>query len=1357
MPKFSVKKPLTIFVCVIAILVLGVVAYTRMTPDLFPNMDFPYIMIMTPYPGASPEKVEEEVTKPLEMAMASLENIKEITSNSNENYAMVMLEFEEGVNLDTIGVDIQQSLTQLSGSWDSMVGNPYMLKINPSIIPVEVAAVAMEGMDNIQMAGFLDRELMTKLEGIEGVARVSSFGEVYREVHVVLDQAKIDQLNRRIQLVINRQLDDAAREVEEKRKDLEEAKEKLAEAREALEEGQDQLISQTAQGEATISQQQATILSTRSDLSDQIMQLTNAKTQSQTLLTALSALQSGLHTIDTESAELRSNIDKLLHLSETAAALQETQERINARIDEIRQSAGLTDEEIAQRIAEIQASPEYQQLQTDLINLQVELAKVQVGGTTLGEIRDNLEKEIAESTQAYDDLTAQRERLQKALSEQNVTEETLQEQISSLNSGISQMDSGLSTLQSTISQLNNGLIQLSDASRVLSEQKASGLLQMAGAQQELSTNAATVESALGQIEEGLKTIESTRKTSLDQANLNSIISLDMASGILTAQNFAMPAGYVEQDGIQYMVSVGDRMTSVEEYENLLLVHLPIDGIPPVYLKDIASVMVRDNSQETYAKLNGTNGILLSFEKQSSYPTAEVTNHIQDRFEALSGQYEGLTFAPLMDQGSYIYIIVNGLLRSLLLGAIFAVIVLIIFLKDIRPTIITLVSIPVSLVFAVVLMYFSNVTINMISLSGLAVAVGMLVDNSIVVIENIYRFRSQGHSAAQAAVMGAKQVMGAVTSSTLTTICVFLPIVFVEGLTKQLFTDLALTMTYSLLASLVIALTLVPAMSSLMLKNYKPHKDWIMGPLIGFYEKVLRLALRYKAVVLILAVVLLVISSAFSISRGFSFMPEADMSSITVNLYFSDDMSMEEATATGDEVMRRALTIEGVETVGMMMSSGGRGLTSAIGGGSGTNDITGYVILKDQNAQGSAVARQIEEMTKDLPGEIRTSSSMIDTNQLITSGVAVEIFADDMEVLQQAASRTGEALQKVEGLRNVRTGLEDAVEAVHISIDRNKAMEKGITVAEVYMALSKALQNEVNATTLEMDNVSVSVIIDIQDAKKLSKDELREFRFEVTNQAGDTLSFPLKTIGTIEDTSSLSTISRINQRRYLTVSAEVEPGYNVTLVSRDVERAVAGIDLGDATYAFSGENEEILDAMGQLMLMLFLGVLLVYFVMVAQFQSLKSPFIVMFTIPLAFTGGFLGLIICGMDVSVVSLIGFIMLMGIIVNNGIVLVDYINQLRDSGMDRVEAIVEAGKTRMRPIFMTSLTTIFGLLDMAISKAAGTTLMKPIAVVCIGGLLFATLMTLLVVPCIYDMLNKKERRVLKDEELQIAEEASV
>ena len=1348
MPKFSVKKPLTVFVAVIAVLVLGVVAYLRMTPDLLPNMNFPYIMISTVYPGASPEKVEAEVTKPMEQAMTTLEHIKEVTSTSNENYSMVLLEFEESVNMDTIGVDIQQKLTSLSAGWDEMIGSPYVLKINPSMLPVEVAAVAMDGMTTVELTEFLNDTLMPKLEGISGVARITTSGAVEQELHVVLDQQKIDLKNQQIAAAINGKLDDAADELLEKREELESAQDEIDNARQQLNSGKASLSSATASAEAELSQKQAQLVSSKADLQNQISQLKSAKAQAELVLNTLRAIQDALNNASNQIEPMRGELNELYALRQSAADLQSREEQFYAQVQAVYDNPELPEEEKQPAVDALYAGPEYAQLDADRANLDFQLS-------VRGLDRYGIDSRIGELEGGIANVEAGIQSAQQQLAEQGVDIYSLAAKIAELEGNIVQMNDTITYLeQDVLPQLDSGMIQLQDASRALSQQKTSGLLDMSSAMADLAANSAQMNAALAQMDSGLDSIEASRRDALANADLNNILTMDMISSVLKAQSFYMPAGYVTQDGVSYMVSVGEEITDLEVLKKLLLLDPGMEGVEPVRLEDVAAVTLTDNRDESYARLDGQQSIVLSFEKQSTYSTAGATKNINARFRQLEEQYPGLHFVALMDQGDYIYMIVENILRSLLLGSLFAILILFLFLRDLRPTFITLCAIPISVVFAIVLMYFSGVTINMISLGGLAVAVGMLVDNSVVVIENIYRLRAKGASAIQAAVSGAGQVAGAVTSSTLTTVCVFLPIVFVEGITRQLFTDLALTMTYSLMASLIVSLTLVPAMASGMLrKQKKERKDRFFDWLLRGYGRVAEFSLRHKFLVLLLAVAALVATGYLSLARGFTFMPDMDMPSVNVTVSMPEDYDMVQAAQLADEVLARVTAMDGIETAGAMMSSGGSML--GMGGGSGKSlEATLYITLSDEKASGAAMGEKIAQECADLPCVISSSSSMMDMSALTGSGISLELYGEDMDTLQKAAHTAAEALRGVEGLENISDGLEDAAPALHIRVDRDKAMSQGLTVAQIFAEVSKALSNAQQAQTLVLSGTTTDIVVERPMEHRLDVDHLKAYSFETTGMDGETHTFTLSDVAQVEETTSLDAISRKNQRRSLTVTAQTAEGYNVTLVTDEAVKAMEKADLGEGiSYAFAGENESIMEAVRQLLLMLLLGVLLVYLVMVAQFQSLKSPFIVMFTIPLAFTGGFLALLICNMEISVISLIGFVMLTGIIVNNGIVLVDYINQLRSEGMERRAAIVEAGKTRMRPILMTSVTTILGLTDMALSKSAGSAMMQPMAIVCIGGLAYATLMTLFVVPCIYDMVNKKELRVVRDQELQLQE----
>ena len=1220
MAGFSVKKPLTIFVTVLGIIVLGVVAYLKITPDLLPNLDFPYVIIVTSDPGASPESIEQSITRPVEQAMATLDKIKTVTSTSQDSVSMVILEFEDGANMDTISVDIQQKISVLQGSWDDTVSAPYVLKINPSMLPVMVAAVSREDMDVYALSDFVTGELSPKLEGVSGVASISVSGAVTREAHVILDEAKLDALSEKLADAVRTELNKTKLDLQKAKDQVEKGQAQLDEAKEAIAAG--------------------------------------------------------------AAAKAGAAVDKLYeYLKEARGQIPEPD----------------PDPDPGEPPITVPGQEELEQLQKTLERLNATLNKL-MQDLESGELKREVTSEVY-------DLTL---------------------------------------------SLIDGITQLTEAQIQLDE-------------------------AMTQIEAGMDQINEAYKSIADQTDVGGMLSISAVSQLLTAQNFAMPAGYIEDDsGVKYMVSVGENVSSRQELEDMVLLDLGMDGIEPVTLGDIATVVVTDNAGELYTKVNGDNGILITFTKQSNYATAEVSNNISARFEELEGQYEGLSFAPLMDQGDYIYLIVETITSSLLWGALFSVVILYLFLRDWRPTVITLVSIPVSVIFAIVLMYFTGVTINMISLSGLAVAVGMLVDNSVVVIENIYRLRAKGATIIQAAVSGAGQVLGAVTASTLTTVCVFAPIVFVEGLTRQLFTDLALTITYSLLASLLVALTLVPAMASGMLRRPMVQKPGLLDKVYPAYRKAIAFSLDHKAGVL-LSLVLLVTSAGACLRRGFTFMPEMDMNNLSLTITMPEDTSREEAVRLADEVLERVMTVDDVQDAGFMMGGGTMDGLNMGGASSGSYDVEGYITMPE-GTFGSVAGKEIETLCADLPCEVTASGVMSGMMSYMTgSGVSLQVFGSDMADLQSSARTIARRLEQVGGVGEVSDGLDASAPALQVTIDRKAAAEKGLTVAQVYMQIAAALQSSASVSDVTLDSEDMDLTVDAAEGSVLKRENLLELELSAESSASSAMTgstsgsgtmgqltgdseedktFKLGDVATVTETVSMNTISRDQQRRCVTVTAAIADGYNVTRVTSAAQQAVSGLTLPEGVTAeFNGENEQIMEAMSQLLLMLLLGVVLVYFIMVAQFQSLKSPFIVMFTIPLAFTGGFLALLIAGIEVSVISLIGFVMLVGIIVNNGIVLVDYINQQRLSGMERREAIIDAGVTRLRPILMTSLTTILGLIVTATAKNAGTALMQPIAVVCIGGLLYATLMTLFVVPCMYDMMNKKDMQKVDESELQIVD----
>ena len=1338
--KFSVKKPMTVLVGVIIAIVLGIVAFSRMTPDLLPNINLPYAVIITAYPGATPEEVEQEVTRPIEQAMATLDHAEEITSVSRENSSQVMLQLTDDANMDTLTADIREKLNGIT--WPDMAGTPYIMKINPSMMPVTVAAMEMEGMDNVELTDLLDSELMLKLEGIEGVASVSASGNVQESVMVELRQDKIDALNRKLKAKLDEKFGDAQKDLDESSKEIEDG---LSETREQqdelegqkaqLEEGQAQLAQQTGAAQGQLISKKVEIESAKAQISAQLGTMEQNKKQLEDAVSKLKTLQTTLSQLNSQLASLDQAISGLQEGIAGYTALSAQLEALNAQL------SGLDPD-----------SEEYALVQQQIEALGPQLAAAESAFAALGTTAAGAPAKLQE-------LQASRAAVEKGLADAKAMAaaggadpENLDKSIAEAQGNLSKLTAGMDQLKATSSQLESGAVTVDQALQELSRQQTSGIMQISAGmsqilagQSALSAAQQQLESAKAQLEGAQDEFDSQKEAAYKNADLP--ITMDMVSQILTAQNFSMPAGYIEEQGVTTLVRVGDKLEDKEELRRLLLFDTGEDGIGKIYLRDVADIDVQSNAGELYAKINGENGLLLSFTKQSTYSTALVSKNIEERLNSLAGEYEGLKFTTLMDQGNYIYIVVDTVLQNLVLGAVLAVLILLLFLRDLRPTVVIAFSIPISLMVAIVLMYFSGVTLTVISLSGLAVGVGMLVDNSVVVIENIYRLRSEGMPAAKASVQGAVQVTGAIIASTLTTVCVFLPIVFVEGVTRQLFTDMALTIGYSLLASLFVAITLVPAMTSTTLRTGKPKESRVFDRVLGGYGKAAAASLKHKWVCLGLALVLLAGSVTMALSRGFIFMPAMSGSQLDVSFTMpQDDPTFLETTGMADEISARIMELDCVETVGAMASDGSTG-SAMLGMGQG-GTVSMYVILDEASGvKDSEAAKMVEEACTDLDCEVHAQGAM-DMSAYMSamsgSGVEIKLHGDDMDALIDAANEVTEIMAGVDGTDGAKSDLEDSTPEIRIVVDKNKAMENGLTIAQVYQSVSGAISEDKTATSINVDGYPQDVLVVHPEKGSMNESYLKSLTVTSTDRTtGETEEVPLVRIAEFEERQSLNAISRENQSRVLTVSAGIADGSNVTLVTREVENALKEYEPPKGvTLEMTGENETIMEAMEQLMQMAGLAILIIYLIMVIQFQSLLLPFIVMFTIPLAFTGGFLALYICGMEVSVVSMIGFIMLAGIIVNNGIVLIDYINQLRLEGVERRDAIILAGRTRMRPILMTVLTTVLGLVFMALATGMGAEMVQPIAIVCIGGLLYATLMTLFVVPAMYDIMAKKELR---------------
>ena len=1250
--KFSIKKPFTILVAVVIVIVFGVIALTKMTPDLFPKINTPYVIVMTTYPGASPEEAESEITKPMEQQLATLSNIKNVTSVSAANYSMIQLEFSDSVNMDSVSVDIRDKIDQIEGVLPDTAGTPVVMKISMDMMPVVTAAVGMDDKSSGEVSQFTKDNLQSQLEGVEGVASVSAMGMVDDNVQIVLSQDKIDAVNSKVAAAINSQMGDAEGQMKSGMAAAKKGKKQIQEGKKAVKDGQSQAAKQLA---AT-------------------------------------------------KTKLQESRDQLVSLKQNGPAIKALHEQ-------------------------------YKKYKDDPI------------------MGPQIESQL------------------KALGIDPSSLDQLVPQIDQADAQLKQIDKALEDLDAQGSAMN---------------------FELGSKYADLTSAEGTVESTVNQLQSALSQLQSSKEAALASADMTGVITMQNVSAILSAQNFSMPAGYITDGKAEVLVSVGDKIKDKDELEDLILFDMGIDGLDSIRLCDVATVSYTDDDAETYAKINGNNGVLLSFTKQSSYATADVSENITDKFAQLEKEYkdDGLSFTTLYDQGDYIHIVINSVLQNLLLGAILAIVILLVFLRDLRPTLITAVSIPLSVIFAIVLMYFSGVTLNMISLAGLAIGVGMLVDNSIVVVENIYRLRSMGYSRVQAAVSGAVQVAGAITASTLTTICVFVPIIFVDGMTRDIFTDLALTVAYSLLASLLIALTLVPAMAKGLLK--KETRLTVLsqtGRFMDKYRAAVRWALCHKAIVLIAAVVLLVGSSGLALMRGLSFMPSMSTPQISATIQMPKESTLKETSDTTDKIVKEIRKVDGVETTGAMLSSDTAGMMGMSGMSQDVTSTMVYIILDEDKADnGKIIAKKLDKLAKKYNCEIVTSADMDMSSMMGGSGVQIKLYSEDLKQLRTAGVAVERKLKDMKSLEDVSTIDEDSSKELHVVVNKNQAMKYGLTVAQVYQQISAKLTKESAATTLSENGSSMDVVVENSTGKAFTREDLENMKLKASGSAGSSgaaggsgsteasggsmsgasgssaggasssassgsSEVKLSSIADIQTTASLSEINHDNQKRSLSVTASVKDGYNITHVNSDVQKMIKKEKLipSGVKVDYGGENEEIMHSMKQMMLMLLVGFILVYLVMVAQFQSLRSPFIVIFTIPLAFTGGMLALLICGQDVSVVSMMGFVMLMGVVVNNAIVLVDCINRFRLEGMDMESAVIEAGAVRMRPVLMTAITTILGLLPLAIGLGTGAEMMQPVAIVCIGGLLYATLTTLVVIPIMYRVFAKKHMEKIAEEELEI------
>ena len=1277
MEKFSVKKPFTVLVAVIMVLMLGFVSISNMQTNLLPDVNTPYLMVVTVYPGASPERVESEVSDVMQNALGTVAGVEKVTATSAENYSLLLMQFSDDTDMNSAMVKVSNKVDQTTASLPSSCLTPSIIEYSLNMNAFMTVAVSREGSDVYDLSEFVSDTLVPYVERKGGVSSVSTNGLIEKMVQVQLSQEKIDAINEKLLEVIDVQLADA-------RKQLESA--------------------------------EAQIEAGRKEYNRQFKNYSN--TVSDTMM-------------------------------------QEMSGQVGDAIEVVRKQAQALLDSVNQLIAVVQ-EPEIQQA---LIDVRDGLQRVmdKFNETGMKDI-DSLIEIVTELRDITDKLTGALQQLQQRLNTESGTEGSTAADLADDLQVQQSLNTVYNTLNDVIKAMDDvpGLTKtFSDAIGNFSQQQMQAYMKFTEAREMLNEYEK-------QLAEAKQTYADAEEKAMASSDVSKLLDIDTLAQLIYAQNFSMPAGYVkDSSGKSWLLKVGEEYDSIEDISGALLLH--VDGFGDVRLSDVADVEVIDNAEASYTRLNGERAAVLKIYKGATSSASEVSDNCLSAFQELEAQYDGLHVVVLSNQGNYITIIVKSILSSMVIGAALAIIVLAIFLRDVKPTLVVGFSIPLSVLFAVVLMYFTGMDLNVMTLAGLSLGIGMLVDNSIVVIENIYRLRGRGVPAARAAVQGAKQVGMSVVASTLTSVCVFLPVVFSSSIVKSLMQPMSLCIGYCLMASLIVALTVVPAAASTVLKKAEPKQLKWFDKIQDKYAKSLEWCFRHRALPLLAAVVLLAFCGWRVFSMGVELLPTITSNEAIVTLSTTKDLSKEDSYAIAGKAVEAMLEVDHVEEVGITtdtrvagMDIGQLGLPTTItdllnaANSYGTYQVN---VMLDESLSSSEIetARQALEDAlsgiEDCTAKVEISGMQELTSQL-ASGLSVKIYGADAETLSQLSEKVVDIVNDTDGFANATNGLGSGDATINLHIDRDKVRSYGLTVAQVYQQIAAKLTTTTTAQTpVTVDGSTMSVQIS-NNLDPVTKENMMDITFETTVMSADgttsTGTCTLADMATWDTGSAPDSITSEDQTQYVSVTADTLDGYNTTVQARVLEKKLNEFALSDempegCSFSMGGESDSVNFMVNEMVQWLALALPFVYLVMVAQFQSLLSPFIVLFTIPLAFTGGLLGMLFTGQQLTMISLMGFIVLMGTVVNNGIVFVDYANQLRLGGMERRAALIATGKTRMRPILMTTLTTVLAMLQLVFSNDMASQLMSGMAIVIICGLSYATLMTLYIVPILYDILFRK------------------
>lgn len=826
-------------------------------------------------------------------------------------------------------------------------------------------------------------------------------------------------------------------------------------------------------------------------------------------------------------------------------------------------------------------------------------------------------------------------------------------------------------------------------------------------------------------------------------SLNSLISY------LRMENRNVSAGTIEEGLKEHRIRVIGEFDSIKEIEDL---QIPLNTGGHVRLGELATVEDTVKDKDVFVFMDGKPSIQINIQKQTDANTVKVSDAImvalEDMKEFLPKETENKI---AFDSAEFIRYSISNVTRNAILGAILAVFVLLLFLRNIRSTLIIGTAIPISIIATFILMYFGGLTLNMISLGGLALGIGMMVDNAIVILENIYRHRQEGYSRIESSIKGAGEVGVAIMASTLTTVVVFLPIVYVEGLASQIFRPMALTVAFSLLSSLFVALTLVPMLSSKILKVDRNgtgkgpisrlSKRWgrILDRLDDSYRKVLHWSINNKKKVVFSILALLIGSIVLIPFVGMEFIPEQDTGEYRVNITMPNGTALHETKRVTELVDSYAQELPEHEWTFYAVGVGGGSFGS--GSSSEKATISGKLVEKNKrNRDIKLVLDDLRNKCANIPGakiEIKTEGGSM---AMSSSPIDIGLTGDNLEVLTAMANTVKERVKSVEGTREVKTSIEDGRPELHLKLNRQKADLYGLNGSQMSQVLATAVNGSV-ATKYRDSGEEVDVRVILDESYRQNVNDLKSLIISTPTGA----LIPLEDVAELGITTGPTQIRRINQTRRVTVTGGIS-GRDLKSVMNDIQLELKDISIPPGVQLeYGGQNKEMMESFQDLALALLLAILLVYMILASQYESLLYPFVIMFALPPTLIGVLLSLLITGRTLNVPTFIGIIMLAGIVVNNAIVLVDYINTLRRrDGLSRKDAILKAGPTRLRPILMTTLTTILALVPLVIGSGDGSELSAPMATAVFGGLSFSTIITLLLVPCMYIILEDIKAKVV-------------